>query len=1011
MQAVDNLSLNTNFHDSEVMFTYGLDDNDIVKLKRISGVDEIEGTHTSYEFFNLDDNKYQTVVYELPNKIDNLMEVEGKLPLSDNEIGVEKHFALEHNIKIGDYIEFDENYSKLAAINSLMSFDVENDDYNNVDLKQQYLNNRKFKVTALIVSPKYTAYDEQCYGVSSLNQISINTFMYVNTKAFNEKAYCGYTSVLIKNHSLDNLNTFSNEYKDGIDEFSKNIDEVMNTIAIEKNNAIRKKIDDVNSKADDMITDSKKQIEDAQNKIDDNTNKLNDAKNKLDEGKTKLDDASVELENGKRDLADAKAKFEDSKQLYAQVIAEEEKNADNLAAVVDYLEQKGLFEKLRQLSYSYGGQTLLDIANNLIDNFKAEPEKHKQEVHDYIDGLVDDFTKQINDAEVRISVAESQINAGYDDYSAGIDEYYEGKNEIANAQDEVNKANDDLAKVEDDYELFKQEVNKLEDGKYSSLYRKQNSGLIVYNTLSQMYDKLRFSMAALFVIVGLLVCYSAISRIVNDQSKLIGTKKALGISEKDVTKYYLTYTGVALLIGCLLGVILGYFVVENLFVNVLNQNFANKVSGYYSINQALLICLLEAGLLLLTTYIACKNVLSRNAILLLKGEVDSYAKQRFYEKFKLWNKLSLLSKTIVNNFFNDSRRVIGTLIGIAGCTALIVTAITFNSNFMDSFKYQYDNVFDYKYIISFDNNADAKDNIEKILNSENIVNTDIYRTRVYVLCPDDDYMPNHFYVINNEDSFRKLVNIIPYKQTSATAYKGLWLCSSYANYFSASAGEQVKYIDLLGNEYTTNIDGFFNNYLASSFSFADSETYRKVFNDDGKSNCFLINSDNVNIESLKDKLSNIDGFIALEDFYSSAKSSFDVFEQLSKIMVIVYISLSVVMALLVLLNLLTMFVDEKKTELIVLMINGFYLKDAKRYIYSDTILLTIIGIVFGVLLGTGVGNLSVGAFETSKTIVLKQFSLKACIIGAIGSIVLTFVVSLISLRKIEKFKLTDINKA
>ena len=145
------------------------------------------------------------------------------------------------------------------------------------------------------------------------------------------------------------------------------------------------------------------------------------------------------------------------------------------------------------------------------------------------------------------------------DYRAGIDEYYEGKNEIANAQDEVNKANDDLAKVEDDYELFKQEVNKLEDGKYSSLYRKQNSGLIVYNTLSQMYDKLRFSMAALFVIVGLLVCYSAMSRIDNDQSKLIGTKKALGISEKDVTKYYLTYTGVALLIGCLLGAILGYF--------------------------------------------------------------------------------------------------------------------------------------------------------------------------------------------------------------------------------------------------------------------------------------------------------------------------------------------------------------------------------------------------------------------------------------------------------------------
>ena len=92
------------------------------------------------------------------------------------------------------------------------------------------------------------------------------------------------------------------------------------------------------------------------------------------------------------------------------------------------------------------------------------------------------------------------------------------------------------------------------------------------------------------------------------------------------------------------------------------------------------------------------------------------------------------------------------------------------------------------------------------------------------------------------------------------------------------------------------------------------------------------------------------------------------------------------------------------------MINGFSRKDTKRYIYSDIIVLTIIGTIIGAFIGTYVGNLAVSAFETNTTLILKQANMLAIALGTIGSFVLTFVVSLISLRKIDKFSLTDINK-
>ncbi|MBQ0010092.1 MAG: ABC transporter permease [Ruminococcus sp.] len=860
----DDLIVQTNFHDAEVLSAYGFSDEDVAAFGN-QGI-ETEGVYTSYEFFQLNGVKYHTAIYNLPKSIDMLIGVEGFLPEKENQIGVDAAFADENNIKIGDTIVFEQNNSPLVKVNQILKFDLDEDDMTSLNTvnDEPFIKEREFVVTALIKSPKYLSKDKQCYGISSVTQKNVNTFMYVNDNAFNLNAFCGYSGILISNHHLDAYRFSSDEYSNGLSAYLEELKIAVDRITEEKNQILRDKIDAIKKKANDTILLSEQKLEEMQLVFDGNL-----------------------LAQGKN-----------------------QGNAED----------------------NVFGSAL----NNAIETLNSN--KQALEV----------FTKETDDIK---------------EAASGI------------------------------------------------LNIKQNVGFLICSTLKQMFKKLSGSMASLFVIVGLLVCYSSLSRIVNSQTKEIGTKKALGLSTKEITKSYLAYAALAAITGCFLGVLLGYYVVEFLFLGALKVNFNSDFRLYFSYKDVLAISLPEILLLLITTYLACRKNLKRKAISLLQGETKVHAKIRFYEKTKLWARLPLLKKTIVNNFFNDSRRVLGTVIGIVGSTALIVTALTFNNNYMNSFKYQYDNVFGFDRMVYFDDTTNAAAEIQNLLDKNHIRNTKVYNTQYTVKGNDDVYTISHIYVYEDTESFKDLVNIIPYKSNKKPDYDGVWMCSSYSNFYNLDSGASVLIYDLSGNQSELPVAGFFRHYLINHTTIMSKDVYQEIFGNEAKSNCYLIDSSNTDIGELTNELTKIDGFDFLRDYYTESESSFGVFANIAKTIVAVYTVLSILIDLLVLLNLLTMFVMEKKKEIITLLINGYRLKDAKKYIYSDTVLLTVIGIIIGTLIGTIVGNSSIEAMASRNSMALTGINFWACFIGSLGSMAMTFLVSVISLKKINKFKLTDINKA
>ena len=535
-----------------------------------------------------------------------------------------------------------------------------------------------------------------------------------------------------------------------------------------------------------------------------------------------------------------------------------------------------------------------------------------------------------------------------------------------------------------------------------------NPSYIAIEMVNKIFGDLKFSMAGLFVIVGLCVSFFAISRMVHEQCALIGTKKALGFSKSKIILFYLMYVLLAVLIGSILGILASRFIVEPILIIPMNDIYRFDKS-YYLIKyfDSALFFIAELALQMLVTFISCRGLLSKKAVDLLRGENSINTKKRWYEKTRLWKKTPLLKKSVINNFFNDKRRVASTLFGIAGCASLIICALTLNNNILDSFSIQYKEISHYDTILYYDSSKNIQ-SIEDDLSEKNIEYSKVYNTFIYVDLPNGREIASYLYVFDDEN-FKDMITLKTLGGKKLEVEDGIYSSCSYQQEFKPKVGDEIKFVDVLQNKHSIKCNGYFEYYNICNLFIMNASTYEAEFSQTFVPNTLFFDRGNYKINDLTDRYLDYEGFVYLNDDYASNKISFDVFADIFSIVVLVYLGLAIAMALLVLLNLLVMYVSEKKKELIVMMINGYSRRDAKKYIYSDTIVLSIFGIAVGVLFGTLMSNISLLAYKNETIFFKSGFNLWACIIGILLSIVLTFATSFIAIRRINKMKLKDIN--
>lgn len=541
--------------------------------------------------------------------------------------------------------------------------------------------------------------------------------------------------------------------------------------------------------------------------------------------------------------------------------------------------------------------------------------------------------------------------------------------------------------------------------------RQMNGSFAGIRTVMDTFRKMQYSLVSLFVIIGILVCYSTISRLVYDQTVLIGTKKAMGFTRNDIIKPFLIYSVIAVLLGATIGVLAGRFLLEPVFVASVRATYRFRRPVYYfGAVDALVFTLLQLVLILVAALVACVSISGRPVLGLLTGEqAASDREHRWLEKLPMWKHLSLMRKTIVRNTLNDHRRVISTLIGVMGCTALVVCALSMYDNLMGSFKRHMDRVSKYDSVVYYSGSSRVRDNLEDILDDNGIKHANAYYTQGVIQAPGGDHLVGRLYA-TDDDEFYNLLHMNDVNDGKAKkAVQGAWINVAYRDYFNAKPGDTISFTDALGQSHELVLEGFYEYYLMNYQVILPKDVFEKEFGMPYAPNSMLLSTTGGDLEKASKQALLLEAGLIINDYYGGNLRLFESIAGIARAVVAIYLLLSFILAVLLLLNLFTMFVMEKKRELITLMINGFPRKKAEQYIYMDTKFLTVIGVIAGILLGVVMGGVSLSSFNNKATYFLNRTDWMACLIGALFTSVLTLILCRVAVRKVRHFHLSDIS--
>ena len=1042
------------FHHFQLQFPYGLTQDDLAQLREVEGVTDVEEGYVAYGTYKVDSGQYTVKVQEVGERIDVPLVVEGALPTKKNEIALKATSAQELGLGVGDKLTFVHDAS-------------DESDKDGMEL----LRRDTYKITGLVESSEYMALSSQTYGYSATGTGSVDAVAWASAEAFDADAFQeGYPVVNVRCDSLEENGSFSAAYDAASEETKARIAELGATLAPARYDALHDKAQKQVKDGEKKLKEAREQIADGRQQIKDGEKKLEQARVDLDaavrDGEAKLASAYKTLQSGESQKAAAKKKLDaaqaklnkakaalaevDRAKATARATASEmrayKKSQDKL------LKQKKISQwkyntrldnhgaKMRSRMQPYAKKAGVSLPKITHSNYSESilvieaVEANAENITVTVEGKemtiaqarkkVAQYEKELSSARAKYNKESQRLADGWAQYYAGQQELAtkkaEGEKQIADGEAKLKDAKEQLKKAKAEVQEKKplliaarKKVAALKKYDWSIADRATNGGSIEVSTFSGVTNRLSFSMAALFVIVGLLVSYSAIGRLVREQITQIGTKKALGLRKREITMSFLLYAGIAVVVGVIVGLIVAVFVVESIIGNALAARFTfDALPPYFDITLALIALAVELVLVVGAAWLSCRSILRRHAVELLKGEEPPSGKTRFYEKWGIWQKLPLMTQTMVNNCVNDKKRVFSTLIGVAGCTALVVTAITLNNDVMKSYDIHYEDVYGFNAIAFVDPEVEGSaDAVAKALEDDGHTSAAIVRRSQAIQQPDGSQGAVRIVVPEDEQSFQQVyhVNAVAGSDVDLSA-DGVWMSQAYASHLGAKVGDELVINASDGSVRTLTIAGFSEFFLTYNEVVMGREAYERAFETDFVPNAVYSQLGDASFDEVNTKLMAIDGYSQIVDDKAGQYGNFAAFSSVSSAVVLIYLVLAVLMAVVVLLNLNFMFIDEKKRELIVLMINGFSVKDAKKYIYQDTIVLTALGIILGLILGAIMGSITVGSIEPITAFFFKGVDLPALLIGTAVTAVLAVIMSLIALRRIPAFKLTDINK-
>lgn len=934
-----------NLADIRVIGTLGLTDNDVAALLSLEGVQAAEGIYTGDFLCETENNTVVAKVTSMTNQVSLVKVKEGRYPEKYNECIADREFLAASGFQIGDTVRLK------TGTEAKISDTLADDEFTIVGVGETsyYLNSERGTAAigdgtadGLLVIPK-EAFTAEVYSeihVTMTGTAQMNCF---------SKAYDKVLAAVKAN--IETVESARCEAR--LAEFRADADKKLNQAKYEFQEKKDKALSDLGDAYQTLLT-KEAELENGQLQIEQQRQQIEELRALFDSG-----DQSVE--NGKEQIAEARATIDDlerqKKAIEDQIAADEAKIAQmqkDLQADAPYISDEEYYQRSMEIirataTVEYYKNQLPAIEKSIAD-VNERVTTAEQFIADYPAAAAAARVK-IAEGEAKLEEAEKEIQDGEIALERAKEDYALAAEDT---EAEINAAQEKLDKSED-------EINNVKLPKWHVLDRTSIQSYATYKNDAQSIAAIGTVFPIIFFLVAALVSLTTMTRMVEEERTQIGTLKALGYKKSAITAKFVWYALLSTLLGSVVGVVLGESLLPIVIIRTYRTVYMHLTQTV--VQPHILNAVVATVLALLATVggavAASARVLSENPAALMRPEAPKIGKRTFVEDIDfIWMRLNFAQKAACRNLFRYKKRLFMTILGVAGCMALLLAGFGIRDSVEMLPEKQFNRVFSYQGTVGADTSlsrAERRQLLSKVASVEGV--TEYLQTKSIVTYAETEKGDTSAYLIVPQDTVKlgEYVHLrearFPHDDVALTD-DGILITEKFAKALGVSAGDMItiKEDETAEPVGDVRVAGVVENYL-SSYIYMTPNIYKALYGETASLNAALIKVDpSADTNAVAEDLLDINGVTSVS---MNATTQAQVNSMLGNLNVIIAVMILAagLLAFIVLYNLNNINITERRRELATLKVLGFYPGELAAYVYRENVILTLFGTVLGMGLG------------------------------------------------------------
>lgn len=697
------------------------------------------------------------------------------------------------------------------------------------------------------------------------------------------------------------------------------------------------------------IRDAEKELEEAKIELEENRTKLEDAWKELEDARLELEDGKKELDDGYKELADARIELDDG-----------------------------------WIEYYDGIEEIKDAEETL----KEETIKAEMEIRD----------------------GEIELADGIIEYEDGLRELNENEKKYLDAKEE---AEEKLGDAEEKLNDAEYEIAKLENPQWYVLDRNSNVSYASFSANASKVGDVAKVFPIFFFLIAALVTLTTMTRMVEEERTQIGTLKALGYKKSLIVSKYLIYSGLASVLGSIGGVLIGFrllpLVIWNAYRSMYNlPDLTNQFLWQYAIPEALLIIILT---MTVTLYVTMSSLKEKPSTLMLP-KVPKAGKRIFLENIEfIWSRMKFTHKSTARNILRYKRHLFMTVIGISGCTALLVTGFGLLDSINSIANTQFNEIFKYNLNVELEENKEYDEILLNFLNNKNVKSyAEIYSENGYVHHGNERIITS-IKVLKDAENLKSVIDLRDRVTGESIDFysSSVVISEKLKETLGIDIGDSITLENGDGFTKEFKVTGATENYVGT-YLYMNKQDYEKAYYKNAEINTILMNVNYTSQEEYISDLLKSDTVMNVEPV-TQIKTSFDNLLSTIEYIVIVIIAASGALAVIVLYNLTNININERRKELSTLKVLGYHNQEVASYVFRETLILSILGTLLGLPLGVMLHKFVIKTVEAVNLMMGRTISLKSFALSATITLFFSILVNMMLYKKLKRIEMVESMKA